>query len=374
MKVTFKIIIFFLYSQISISQIIPFQIGKHEQEKIFDRKPDYFKMDWEKETHLKSEQIQIDSDSLDLQNIDFLTDARDHPFLYSVKISTPVCADGECRLMDIRFYWDLLGNYAGFDKIENLPLTKYEHEEFSDADYLKLHQLLQDKNSILGERSIDELVEEPAESSLPEGVDALSGATIAEVKGSTIEGALYSSHVAWRLANGDIREKLKEHTVSMLNEELLHDLLYSDNGDYQFFALKNFDDNMYRKEYNRVSEIFRSSIPLTRKYIIKNLPDFFWDEEELQYKLWEYFPEVDLGTRSLLLDHLECATQSAIEIISERLEVLTQNQLKIYLEFLKQNKKMVDPEVVENLKKTAISNEYAYSYLVQKFLIATNGY
>lgn len=315
---------------------------------------------------LTAKQIQID---IDFQKIDILIDSKCDPTLYSVRISTPVCADGECRLMDIRFYWDLLGNYAGFDKIEDLPLTKFEHEEFTEADYLKLHQLLQDRNSILGERSIDELVVEPVKSSLPEGVDALSGATIAEVKGSTIEGALYSCHVAWRLANGDIKGKLRSHTISILNEKMLVHMLHSNNADYQIFALKNFSDNQYRRELTRIAEIFGSSIPLARKYIVKSLPNFVWEEENLQVEFWNAFADVDIGTRTLLLEHLEDAPETAIEIISDKLEVLTKNQLKIYLEFICNNEKVkINLKVNNSLKKIADSNQYPYAYLIREYL------
>ena len=85
--------------------------------------------------------------------------------------------------MHIRLYWTLLGEYAGFDRYVDLPLTKHDHDEFKEEDYQKLHSLLKDPNSVLRRRTIDELVEKPKQRTV-NGVDALSGATIAEVKES----------------------------------------------------------------------------------------------------------------------------------------------------------------------------------------------
>ncbi|WKX76613.1 hypothetical protein [Zobellia laminariae] len=164
---------------------------------VLDKSPEFFVLNWKQGTILNSSEtpMEIVVDSVGAQKVNIFRDNSDAPVLYSSNIITPVCADGDCRLMHITLYWTLLGDYAGFDRSSEEPLTKHDHDEFLFSDYWKLHELLKDHNSILKRRAIDELVTKPKPSTI-EGVDALSGATIKEVKESVVSGALYSCYVA----------------------------------------------------------------------------------------------------------------------------------------------------------------------------------
>lgn len=166
------------------------------QKTTLDARPEFFVLDWEKGSVLDIVEtpMTIRVDSVGAQKIYLLQDINREPVLYSSNIVTPVCADGDCKLMHITLYWTLLGDYAGFDRCVEEPLTKHDHDEFLFADYWKLHELLQDHNSILKRRALDELVTKPKPSEM-EGVDALSGATVKEVKESVVSGA--SIRVTW---------------------------------------------------------------------------------------------------------------------------------------------------------------------------------
>ncbi|MGB5667912.1 MAG: hypothetical protein WBM53_13775 [Maribacter sp.] len=367
MRRAFYVIVFFLTS-VSFAQLDALDdIPKNTKREVLIQKPEFFVMDWKKGTSLtqKNTPMYILVDSLGRQEVSLLINEKNEPFLYSSEITTPVCADGECRLMHISLYWTLLGGYAGFDRYPNLPLTKHDHDEFLKEDYQKLHRLLMDKHSVLGRRTINALVEKPKQTDM-EGVDAVSGATVAAVKESVVSGALYSCYITWNLVYGEIRHQLKKHTLSLLNDGIVVQMLYNSNVDYQIFALKRFNEKQYEQHNLRIAEIFEIGIPLIRTFIIKNLPDSFWNTSELQQQFWKSFSILDVNSRSLLFEHLEMAPESTIKEISKKLRILTKNQLKAYLNCVEKRK--VDQSIMANLIVFSNSPSENYNYLVEEFL------
>ncbi len=362
MKSSFFFLICFVLSSFGV-QINPSQSAYGD---ILEKQPEFYILEWKPGTSLKKQktQLYIKVDSIGKQKIDVLEDKNGQPVLFSSHISTPVCADGECKLMHIKLYWTLLGEYAGFDRYPDLPLTKHDHDEFTTLDYLKLHHLLMDDNSILKRRTIDRLVEKPKLREV-NGVDAISGATIAEVKESVVSGALYSCYVAWHLVHGEIRRRIKEYTVEKLNEGIIVDMLRSNNPDYQLFALENLNPSKYEEHYTRVAEIFRTSIPLIRGFVVKNLPKQFWSTNTYSKPFWDTFPIIDIGSRSLLLDQLKYASPSILDYLSMNLKVMTKNQLKVFLEVISGSR--LSSVLRQNLESFANSDE-TYSYLVIQFL------
>lgn len=336
--------------------------------KDLDRRPEFYTLNWDYGLRLKaaSTDLAIEVDSMGLQEVNVLLNTANRPVLYTSDISTPVCADGECQLMHIRLYWTLLGAYAGFDRYPGLPLTKHDHDEFLPNDYLKLHQLLRDDNSILKRKKIDELVDRPKQPET-EGVDAVAGATIKEVKQSVVAGALYSCYTAWHLVHGGIKKAIQERTRSSFDHNLLLTMLASENADYQMFALKRLEENQYEEHYIRIAEIFKTSIPLVRTFIVKNLPGHFWNSEELQMPFWLSFSEVDINSRSLLLDHLHEAPESIIEGLSMQLKNMTKNQIKLFLAHL-EGFKSLNSSIQTNLEEFSNSDTEANAYLVKMYM------
>lgn len=329
--------------------------------------PEFYSMDWNEGDILRERvtQMSIPLDTFVAEPIVLLVNEIKAPVMYTTNIATPVCADGECKLMHIRLYWDLLGGYAGFDRVVGQPLTKLDHVDFEMADYIKLHPLLQDNNSILKRRTEAELLDKPKEHK-PEEVDAISGATIAEVKESIVAGALYSCYVAWNLVNGEVNEMLKKYTMSILDDTLLERMLASSSSGYQIFALEKLNDSQYESYLEHVAEIFKTGIPLVRTFIIKDLPAKFWTTDALQLPFWDSFAEVDINSRSSLLKHIEHAPQMAMEFISGKLNVMTKNQLKIYLDAI--DKYPSNPVIMNNLYLFANANDWQYAYIVAAYL------
>lgn len=332
-----------------------------------NKAPEFYVLDWKEGTVLTSQKTDffIEVDSLGKQEIDMLINQHKEPVLYTANIATPVCADGECKLMNIKFYWTLLGEYAGFDRYSMMPLTKYDHDEFQPEDYQKLHELLTDDKSLLGQRTIDQLVEKPKMRTV-NGVDAVSGATITRVKEAVVAGALYSCYTAWHLVHGNIQDVLKENFLSLLTKKLTVDMLYSNNQEYQIFALDNIDDTEYQKHFSQLAEVFKTSKPLVRSIIAKRIPGKFKDAPEMQKPFWEAFDKIDSGSRSLLLNFLNEAPNYVSTILSSKLSAMSKNQLKSFLNYLSSNDK-VNSEVKDKLKEFSQSDE-TYAYLVEEFI------
>ncbi|MEM9143450.1 MAG: hypothetical protein AAGA86_10720 [Bacteroidota bacterium] len=363
MRTDIKVILYLLFLPILFNTVSSFG-----QEPIPVQKPEYYLLEWphNKELFEKETGISFEVDSVGTHEVRLIVDTRDRPKAYTSDIATPVCADGECRLMHLKLFWTLLGNYAGFSTYPGLPLTKHDHDPFQKEDYAKLHALLMDRRSILERRTIDELVEKPKKRKV-NGIDALSGATIAEVKESVVPGALYSCYVAWHLANGHLRDSIRAHSKKLSDSEMLADMLHSNTMDYHIYAVSRFNATQYNTHHKRIAEIFRTGSPLLRGIIIKNQPNSFWSSQKRQRPFWDAFLGIDLNSKSLLLEHLDKAPIPVLEDISSYLGTMSKNQLKVYLEHLA-HLSHIPSKIQDNLKETVKSDNHTYTYLIEEFL------
>ena len=330
--------------------------------------PEYYVLEWQEGTQLAEEKTDfyIEIDSMGRQDVHALLNERSVPVLYTADISTPVCADGECKLMNIKFYWTLLGEYAGFDRYPMMPLTKHDHDEFKEKDYQKLHKLLEDDKNLMGRREMEQLVEKPKMRTV-NGVDAVSGATIARVKESVVSGALYSCYTAWHLVHGDIQEQLKANTLSILDKQMTLDMLYSINPEYQIFSMENMETTDYKEHYEQLAKVFRTSTPLVRSIIIKRLTGKFKDKPDLQKPFWNAFDQLDTSSRSLMIKYLNEAPDYVSEVLSEKLGSMSKNQLKGFLSYLAENDAL-NTETRNNILEFSKSKSQTYAFLAEEFL------
>ena len=368
MKTSFSILLLILLSSGRLTSEFKEAPDKFPLSCILDKAPEFYVLQWNDGTKLTPQKsdLFIEVDAVGKQDIEVLLNQRNEPVLYTAAISTPVCADGECKLMNLKLYWTLLGEYAGFDRYPDLPMTKYDHDIFLEEDYQKLHELLVDDKSILGRRSIDRLVEKPKMRTV-NGVDAISGATIAQVKESVVPGALYSCYTAWHLAHGDIRKKLKARTLSALNKNMFVEMLYSNNPEYQLFVLEKIDQELYLQHYVQIAEIFKTGIPLVRSIIAKSIITRFKATPNLQVPFWQAFDIIDPGSRSLLLQHLNNAPAFAIDILSTKLGTMSKNQLLVFLDYLALQEK-ISPEILNKIVLFAQNETEVDAYLAKAFI------
>lgn len=341
-----------------------------------DRNPPLFctlEMAWEA---VEAEQLIgtfSNKDTLLEHQLYVLSDAQGQAQLFYADVLTPVCIDGICKPVFIELYWDLTGDYAGYGVYENEPLTKFDHEEFLRQDHEKLNRLLSDNNSVLRRKELSDLFDEQPAAVKKiefqgEELDAVSGATKKEIKESIVEGALYSCYTLWHLIHGNATREMEQYLDSIYTESLESRFLFSDHSPYNYYALKAMQAEDFEKYPDRIAAIFETAKPLTRTYILKKMPKGMLRSEVLCRTFFQHFSAVDINTKTLLIQHLPQSHPIALTLLSGRLEEMTKNQLKTYLEALSANDSTMNTTIKQNLETSAKSQEYAYAYLIAQWL------
>lgn len=165
-------------------------------------------------------------------------------------LSTPVCLDGECMLINIGIYWDYAGDFFGLE-VYDQPLTKFNHLAFSKSDYEKLETTLQNDWSILREYKLNNLIDQDLK------VDGVSGATIQEVADETVKDAVYTTYTIWHLVHLGEKEQLINLTTSILNEE------NTENGLFRLNTVKANDFLL-----NQLNRGYLVSTPVSNNFVL----------------------------------------------------------------------------------------------------------
>ncbi|SIQ98206.1 hypothetical protein [Maribacter ulvicola] len=345
-----------------------------------DYNPMFFSMNNEWKEITKDESIfEFTVKSLDTiynteiaHTVKLLSNNAGEPKLFFSDIETTVCADGECKIANIKVYWNLLGNYVGYGIYPEYPLTKFEHDEFEKEDYAKLHKLLSDDNSILKRRKMSDLIDKvpvaPSNTNLSKDMDGVSGATKREVKESVVKGGLYSCYTLWHIVHGPVKDKMKDYMLSLNTSELNRYFLYTPYKDYQLYALKQLDKTKFKTHSEQIIKIFKTTDALTKSYILKKIPSNVLSEEKITVEYYSTFPDIDINSRTLLLKKIKFANPISVNILSRYLDYLTKNQMELYLKYLESVPNHLYKKIKGELVKMSKNKNYPYSYLVIEFL------
>jgi hypothetical protein len=231
-----------------------------------------------------------------------LLNEQQQPSRYEANLNMPVCDDNLCANVVVKMYWDLAGNYSGFDTLAGKPLTKFDHRLFSSADYLKLDEILGDKNSILRVLGKDELTDKSVKLK-SSTVDAVTGATPASVKEQVVEGAVYSVFTLWHFVNGTVKDSIQYFTKSIFSDKLAKQMLYASNYETQLFALKLLPDSFYETNASLIFDSMRKSSPLIRSFIINKMPLPFTNPENNK-AFASLYAELDSYSKSMFLQRM----------------------------------------------------------------------
>jgi hypothetical protein len=230
---------------------------------------------------------------------------------YEATLNLPVCDDNLCAKVELRMYWDLAGNYNGFDTLTGKPLTKFDHRPFTTADYQKLDGILRDKSSILRVLEKDELTDKSVKLK-SSTVDAVTGATPATVKDQVVEGAVYSAFTLWHFVNGAVKDSMMQFTRNIFSDRLAGQMLQSTNHETQIFALKQLQNSFYEKNITVILDVLTKSSPLVRAYIINKIPLPFIKMENNK-ALVALYPKLDSYSKSIFRERVN-STKSLSDI------------------------------------------------------------
>lgn len=243
------------------------------------------------------------TDEFDEENkIEICANSNQIPYRYKAEIDMPVCTDTLCANVILKIFWDLAGNYLGFDTVSGKPLTKFDHLKFDAADYLKLDRILRNRNSMLRILYIEDLVDKSVKVK-SNVVDAVTGATPKTIKNSVVEGAVYSSFTLWHFVNGAIKSNMTNFTQNIYSEQIARQLLQSENYETQLFALRKLSDKDFESHSDLLFEVIRNSAPIIKAYIIVKAPLPFSDIKKNK-QFAALFPKLDDYSKSIFLNRI----------------------------------------------------------------------
>ena len=267
----------------------------------------------------------------EIHAIKICSDAENIPFRYEADINMPVCDDTLCANVVLKIYWDLAGNYSGFDTITGFPLTKFDHKKFTTADYQKLDKILKNKNSMLRILNKEDLVDKSVKVK-SETVDAVTGATPKTIKESVVEGAVYTSFTLWNFVNGPIKNQISNYTLDIYSEPISRQILLSDNYETQLFALRKLTEVDFENHSDLLFQVIRKSVPLVKANAIIKTPLPF-ESEEKNKQFVALFPILDDYSKSIFMNRIVTEKEVAVillPLMKNYLDLMSEKEQKLY--------------------------------------------
>jgi len=284
--------------------------------------------------------------------LDLAFDTDGLPDFYQCHVNTPVCNDGLCRSLILDVYWDLLGNFTRFEVPEYPPLTKWDHLEFTEEDYLKLGEVLRDKNSILGTVKDVNTLFDPSTKKISETVDATTGATRETIKNAVVPGAVYSSYTLWQVVNGEIPSHIQQYTLNYTGPELISKFLLSENYHYHYEALDFLISTGYEGHLPELIEMLNKGEPFVIRMAVRWFPTAWLEDEQFQLAVTEMIDQFDYRAQETWLERMmDVKVRGAtLDYLTGHPERFSQYQLHQILKLCDKNRSMLSQTSVAQLE------------------------
>jgi hypothetical protein len=253
-------------------------------------------------------------------NVELVFDTDGLPDFYQCHVNSPVCSDGLCRSLILDVTWDLLGNFTRFEVPEYPPLTKWDHLEFTEEDYIKLGEILRDENSVLGTVEDVNTLFDPSTKKISETVDAVTGATRETIKNAVVPGAVYSSYTLWQVVNGEIPSRIQQYTLAYRGPDLINKFLLSENYHYHYEALDFLVSTGYEEHLPELVKMLNNCDPFVIRMAVRWFPLAWLDVEQFQLAVTALIDQFDYRAQEIWLDRL-----MDVEVRGGTLEYLTGN-------------------------------------------------
>jgi hypothetical protein len=218
-------------------------------------------------------------------------------------ITTGVCLDGECRVVNIRIYWTITGKYLGYSLAEGQELTKREHVAFSDEEYELFHKILNDSVSLLKYYNLQEI--QPVKG-IKMKTDGISGATAPNLSGYIVPEAAFTSLTIWHLVYGSTRDSIEQWSRQNISPPLLDSLMDNHNRYDQLWAINNLRQLEFPCRFApKVFELISSSNYLVTKQAIYFLEGCSLPDSIIQQKIAGLMQGDNPETRYLARDYFK---------------------------------------------------------------------
>ncbi len=220
---------------------------------------------------------------------------------YTANIMAPVCEEGICYNVNVTFNWNLIGEFIDYQVQPYDPLTKLDHKPFTLADYAKLQSILTNHDLIFTGMNAEELVVETAEAA----VDGYSGATIEAIRDEVIDGALFTCHTLWHVANGAVVDSIRSHTQGRLDKYLIGRIVKYNTASAHYYLINNLSDEQFAQNLPEIIDLVRNGKGYFPKNAIEKIPENLFAGKEMQDFLVQNYDSLSYYTQVAALNKLQ---------------------------------------------------------------------
>lgn len=282
------------------------------------------------------------------------------PEMYSRKVITGVCVDGQCKMVNIELFWTITGRYLGFELPPGEFLSKTEHVKFNSEEYNKLHFLLANPQSALASYTLKELV--PKKDTSKVKVDAVTSATIAAVLDYIVEGAVYTTYTLWHIVYGSTKREIEKLTAKKMDQEIALKLLNGNNLGDKIWVLNHFPETM--KLEGEIKNKFIEYISGSDIYLAERTLNAIRDDklkDDVQFELANVFITAGFLQQRLILQKLKEAkvlNENVAKKLSFSLPKLSGTLIKLTIELFQSQ--YIDNETVSANVALLLDNDNRY--------------
>ena len=245
------------------------------------------------------------------------------------EIFTCVCTDTSCMPVRLRLYWDVIGDFLGYELPEGVELEKTDDDVFTKEDYEKLTEVLHNPVSTLNTYRIDELVSKTEEDDT-DSTDGTTGATVMAIKNAVVENAVYTTYTLWHIVYGETRSKIRELVAQRQDTSFLLHMLNSAKSSYRLWAIDQIKARRLLQDqhfYPVIIDILNGKDEAVAKWALDSFEKDDLIVSKIQYDLYRVFDGSSVSMKFNTLRKLSQAETLNQEIIIKLLEDFIENNL-----------------------------------------------
>ncbi len=311
-----------------------------------------------------------------------IRDRDDRLTAYQARVYTPICEEEECYEVELDFFWDLTGNFTHYEIIPEKPLTKKEHDPFSDEDYRKLTEVLLDDDPAFANMEKEDLIQKVSDDS----VDGYTGATILTIRDEIVPGAAYSCFTLWHIAHGDVIDSVKINTASHFDRQMVEGIVTSEDESDWYFLADYFDEEDFQMYASEIMTLIEREGGYIARYLINKMPVACFAEEDVQLFFQKQFSRLGYFGQQALVDKLKdidvvpsllaemirhlqardsALNQGIMGVCCRQLSVLPPEEIKHFMTLVLENKVSMDDECLDSVLtvvESKVSNKAARKF------------
>lgn len=321
----------------------------------------------------QTSQHKITDDKGNPVSVSLLIDDQTNYIYWYRRLFTEVCLTGECRPIDIGIYWAGDGSYLGVEVFRE-NLTKTDHSDFSNFDYLKLESILRDEWSALREFEFEELVENKKDST-----DATTGATKKVIAEASVKDAVYTTYTMWHLIHVGENEQLALLSYQYLDKhpEILSASLSQVDSQFYTFLLNGISSGrLHNKKYITplILKALSQEDPSLKNLAFKTIGELPLNDPSVQDQIAQAYSNWSIPDKNRFLQSASKLTELNGKLYKELASDLTQSNhwfLSAVLPVLAKARRQ-PPDVISRVKELAKSSNAQVSSAASKFLNEIN--